>query len=142
MGDVKGENMEEGEKLLESKAAKIEERKIEKNESLAASPSSSLLNSLMTVVERKRRQALSSSSPLPEAEPTEELLVEEPKKGPSLGQILGVASLIILVFYIFGISWKLFKIHRGTYVEEEPVFYKYKSISAFSVDNCSQKPVL
>ena len=44
----------------------------------------------------------------------------------SLGQILGVASLIILVFYIFGISWKLFKIHRGTYVEEEPVFYKYK----------------
>ena len=44
----------------------------------------------------------------------------------SLGEILGVASLIILVFYIFGISWKLFKIHRGTYVEEEPVFYKYK----------------
>ena len=37
-----------------------------------------------------------------------------------------MASLIILVFYIFGISWKLFKIHRGTYVEEEPVFYKYK----------------
>jgi len=78
-----------------------------------------------TVLGRRRRQAF-SSSPLPEAEPTEELLVEEPKKGPSLGQILGVASLIILVFYIFGISWKLFKIHRGTYVEEEPVFYKYK----------------
>merc|ERR1712192_48577 len=114
--------MEEGEKLLETK-----ERNIEKNESLTVSPvSSSLLTSLMTVVERKRRQALPSSSPLPEAEPTEELLVEEPKKGPSLGQILGVASLIILVFYIFGISWKLFKIHRGTYVEEEPVFYKYK----------------
>ena len=81
-----------------------------------------------------------------------ELLVEQPKTGASLGQILGkinifkminyhlnlisiplnfhkilgIASLIILVFYIIGISWKLFKIHRGTYVEEEPVFLKYK----------------
>jgi len=119
---------------------------LERNESLAASlsnkgVSSSPKNRLQmlwsrffgaeqikeqtTVLGRRRRQAF-SSSPLPEAEPTEELLVEEPKKGPSLGQILGVASLIILVFYIFGISWKLFKIHRGTYVEEEPVFYKYK----------------
>ena len=78
---------------------------LEKNKSLAASlssradkgVSSSLKNRLqrlwggffgteqireqMTVLERRRRQA-SSSSPLPEAEPTEELLVEEPKKGP------------------------------------------------------------
>ena len=74
---------------------------------------------------------------------SDELLVEEPKQGASLGQILGgtrggvcfvvivcfvsgVASLVILVFYIFGMSWKLFKIHLGTYVEEEPVFLKYK----------------
>ena len=38
----------------------------------------------------------------------------------------GLASLIVLFFYIIGISWKLFKIHRGVYVEEEPVFLKYK----------------
>ena len=75
---------------------------------------------------------------------TEEWLVEEPETGVSLGQILGkasnfalrvqniissiagLASLVILVFYIVGISWKLFKIHRGVYVEEEPVFLKYK----------------
>ena len=35
-----------------------------------------------SVVERRRRQAASLSTPLPEAEPTEKLLVEEPKKGP------------------------------------------------------------
>ena len=81
--DLGGEKMEDGEKLLEIKATKIEERKMEKNESLAVSPSSSWLKSLMSVVERQRRQAFASpSSPLPEAEPTEELLVEEPKKGP------------------------------------------------------------
>ena len=74
---------------------------------------------------------------------TEELLVEKPETGVSLAQILGeantfpppppftqpspgITSLIILFFYIIGISWKLFKIHRGTYVEEEPVFLKYK----------------
>jgi len=57
---------------------------------------------------------------------TEALLVEEPPTGVSLAQILGITSLVILVFYIFGISWKLWKIHRGVYVEEEPVFLKYK----------------
>ena len=35
------------------------------------------------IIERNRRQVdPSSPSPLAEAEPTEELLVEEPKKGP------------------------------------------------------------
>ena len=85
-----GGEMEEENKLLEIESrqeetvAKIEERKKEKNESLAVSPSSSWLKSLMSVVERQRRQAFASPfpSPLPEAEPTEELLVEEPKKGP------------------------------------------------------------
>jgi len=57
---------------------------------------------------------------------TEALLVEEPPTGVSLGEILGIASLVILVLYTIGISWKLFKIHRGVYVEEEPVFLKYK----------------
>ena len=76
---------------------------------------------------------------------TEPLLIEQPETGVTLGQILGLyikhsllvdfitnlffsglASLIVLFFYIIGISWKLFKIHRGVYVEEEPVFLKYK----------------
>ena len=56
----------------------------------------------------------------------EELLVEVPEEGPGLGQILGLASLVVLMFYILGISWKLYKIHIGVYVEEEPVFLKYK----------------
>ena len=125
-GDVSEEEMDEREEeKRESKSRREEERAaklegqgegvfanpkersndLEKNESLAASPSSladngvrsSLKNQLRrlwsgffgaeqireqtTVLGRRRRQA-SSSSPLPEAEPTEELLVEEPKKGP------------------------------------------------------------
>ena len=38
----------------------------------------------------------------------------------------GVASLVVLVIYIIGISYKLCKIYRGSYVEEDPVFLKYK----------------
>ena len=94
--DLGGEKMEDGEKLLEIKATKIEERKMEKNESLAVSPSSSWLKSLMTVVERQRRQAFASPSPLPEAEPTEELLVEEPKKGPRWQSIWKFHVLIVM----------------------------------------------
>ena len=59
---------------LDSKGVKVVESKMQKF-------SNSKERSSVTVVERERRQAL-SSSPLPEAEPTEELLVEEPKKGP------------------------------------------------------------
>ena len=39
---------------------------------------------------------------------------------------VGVASLVVLVIYIIGISYKLCKIYRGSYVEEDPVFLKYK----------------
>jgi len=56
---------------------------------------------------------------------TEPLLVEDPP-GIGLGHILGVASLVVLVIYIIGISYKLCKIYRGSYVEEDPVFLKYK----------------
>ena len=59
---------------LDSKGVKVGELKMQKF-------ANSKERSSVTVVERERRQAL-SSSPLPEAEPTEELLVEEPKKGP------------------------------------------------------------
>ena len=59
---------------LDSKGVKVGESKMQKF-------ANSKERSSVTVVERERRQALSSSS-LPEAEPTEELLVEEPKKGP------------------------------------------------------------
>ena len=40
--------------------------------------------------------------------------------------ISGIACLVVLFFYILGMSYKLYKIHHGTYVEEEPVFLKYK----------------
>ena len=29
-------------------------------------------------------------------------------------------------FYILGMSFKLYKIYKGEYIEEEPVFMKYK----------------
>ena len=39
---------------------------------------------------------------------------------------LGIASLVCLVIYIIGITYKLIKMHMGTYVREDPVFLKYK----------------
>jgi hypothetical protein len=33
---------------------------------------------------------------------------------------------VVLFFYILGMSYKLYKIDHGIYVEEEPVFLKYK----------------
>jgi hypothetical protein len=44
----------------------------------------------------------------------------------SLGEILGILSLVCCVLYCIGIGYKIFKIYKGTYVEEEPVFLKYK----------------
>ena len=38
----------------------------------------------------------------------------------------GIASLVCLVIYIIGITYKLIKMHMGTYVREDPVFLKYK----------------
>jgi len=47
-------------------------------------------------------------------------------KGPSLGMILGLVFLVCVILYCIGISWKVYKVCKGTYVEEEPVFLKYK----------------
>lgn len=47
-------------------------------------------------------------------------------EGVSLGQILGLVFIICCIFYCIGIGYKIFKICKGTYVEEEPVFLKYK----------------
>ena len=71
-----------------------------------------------------------------------EYLKQEERVGPSLGQVLGliiilkqkdnwflylgVTSVIIIIFYCLGMGLKLYKIWRGEYVEEEPVFLKYK----------------
>ena len=55
-----------------------------------------------------------------------EELEEEEKLGPTLGQILKVGVAIFVVFYVLGMSYKLYKIWRGEYTEEEPVFRKYK----------------
>lgn len=46
--------------------------------------------------------------------------------GVSLGKILGIAFLACCIIYCVGISWKVYKVCKGTYVEEEPVFLKYK----------------
>ncbi len=46
--------------------------------------------------------------------------------GVSLGEILGILFLVCCIFYCIGIGYKIFKIMKGTYVEEEPVFLKYK----------------
>ena len=55
----------------------------------------------------------------------------EPKKekkesSVSLGKILGILFLVCVILYLIGIAWKIFKVYKGTYVEEEPVFLKYK----------------
>ena len=34
--------------------------------------------------------------------------------------------MIVIMFYVLGMGYKLFKIWKGEYVEEEPVFLKYK----------------
>ena len=73
----------------------------------------------------------------------EPLLVEDPKGwglahvlgksntfinccGVCISMNLGIASLVCLVIYIIGITYKLIKMHMGTYVREDPVFLKYK----------------
>jgi len=51
---------------------------------------------------------------------------EDLPTGPSLGEILGTMTIVITIFYIFGMSWKVLKIYRGEYEPEEPVYLKYK----------------
>ena len=41
-------------------------------------------------------------------------------------QILGLVFLACCIIYCIGISWKVYNVCKGTYVEEEPVFLKYK----------------
>ena len=38
----------------------------------------------------------------------------------------GIGTIIFIIFYILGMSFKLYKIYRGDYIEVEPVFMKYK----------------
>ena len=38
----------------------------------------------------------------------------------------GIMSIIVIAFYCLGMGFKLYKIWKGEYVEEEPVFLKYK----------------
>ena len=55
---------------------------------------------------------------------------EEPPQssgtGIGLGGILGLLFLGSCILYCLGIGYKIVKIIKGTYVEEEPVFLKYK----------------
>ena len=93
---------------------------------------------------RRRRQAGGETGEEGSRE-SEPLLVEDPK-GWGLAHVLGeallsqisvrtsrlilnvagIASLVCLVIYIIGITYKLIKMHMGTYVREDPVFLKYK----------------
>ena len=58
---------------------------------------------------------------------TEEPKAKEDKKSEvSLSAILGICLLVCTIIYCIGIGYKIFKICKGTYVEEEPVFLKYK----------------
>ena len=74
------------------------------------------------------RDASSEEVGSPRAEALMEVEEMEPEEviGPSLGRVLGVLSVIVLVFYAMGMGYKLYKIWKGEYVEEEPVFLKYK----------------
>ena len=74
------------------------------------------------------RDASSEEVGSPRAEALMEVEEMEPEEviGPSLGRVLGVLSVIVLVFYALGMGYKLYKIWKGEYVEEEPVFLKYK----------------
>ena len=60
------------------------------------------------------------------AEPEAPAAAGEEKSSVSLGKILGLAFLACCILYCIGISWKVYKVCKSTYVEEEPVFLKYK----------------
>ncbi|TRY62834.1 hypothetical protein TCAL_14366 [Tigriopus californicus] len=70
---------------------------------------------------------MSSTTDLPLSE-SEDDAKEGGSGGPgvSLGEILGLLFLVCCILYCIGIGYKIFKIVKGTYVEEEPVFMKYK----------------
>ena len=46
------------------------------------------------------------------SEATTTIHPDDIETGPSLGQILGVMTLVIIVFYIFGITWKVNKMQE------------------------------
>ncbi len=89
-------------------------------------------HSLHKDLDRLKRQ--SENEPLDGAAEGESSGEQEPeveaegkkKGGVSLGKVLGVMFLICCIIYCIGIGWKVHKICKGTYVEEEPVFLKYK----------------
>jgi len=78
-------------------------------------------------IHRRTRQA-DGGEPEATAEPEGEAESEpEPTKSPiGLSEILGLLFLVCCILYCIGISYKIYKICKGTYVEEEPVFLKYK----------------
>ena len=76
---------------------------------------------------RARRQAATEESVVAgQHNTTGEPLLVEAEEGWGLAHVLGIASLVCLVIYIIGITYKLIKMHLGTYVREDPVFLKYK----------------
>ena len=64
--------------------------------------SCSVKTQLKTAIPRREVGEEESTS-----EATTTIHPDDIETGPSLGQILGVMTLVIIVFYIFGISWKV-----------------------------------
>lgn len=69
---------------------------------------------------------MSSSTEIPQSESEDDAKGGSGGPGVSLGEILGLLFLVCCILYCIGIGYKIFKIVKGTYVEEEPVFMKYK----------------
>jgi hypothetical protein len=87
-------------------------------------------------LERLKRQDDSLQQPLAESangeaesEAESEAASNNNKKETSqvsLGKILAILFMACCVVYCVGIGYKIYKICKGTYVEEPPVFLKYK----------------
>lgn len=76
----------------------------------------------------KREDEATGLAPESSSSPAAEVTTEAPSKEAaiSLGEILGLLFLVCCIIYCIGIGYKIVKIIKGTYVEEEPVFMKYK----------------
>jgi len=77
-------------------------------------------------VEKTEHEGLSGEPGEAEQEGSGEPEVAKKGGGVSLGKILGLVFLACCIIYCIGISWKVYNVCKGTYVEEEPVFLKYK----------------
>lgn len=77
-------------------------------------------------VSRYRREVDSGPETTTEDQGTAPPIESGEAIGPTLGAILSKFSLVVMIFYVLGIGWKLIKIYKGDYEREEPIYLKYK----------------